>query len=208
MRKSLAVFAFLGLSFLVLGLWSARPAPARIVPGVEALSEKVLGAEDAPITFLEFASLTCSHCATFHEEVFPVLKREYIDTGKMRFIYYDFPLDPFALRASMLARCAGNKRYFAFLKVLFKQQKSWANSEDPIESLKRIAKLGGMSSDDFRFCLSNKGLERGILQMRLGAEKAFKVESIPTFVINGEKYTGDHSFEALDKVLRKLLPDS
>ena len=109
----------------------------------------------------------------------------------------------------MLARCAGNKRYFAFLKVLFKQQKSWSSSEDPIESLKRIAKLGGMSSDDFRFCLSNKGLERGIIQMRLRAEKAFKIEVTPTFVINGEKYTGDdYSFEALDKVLRKLLPDS
>ena len=185
---------------------AVTPASAAVADTIEALSEKALGPEDAPITIIEYASLTCPHCAKFHGTAFPQLKKEYIDTGKVRFIYRDFPLDAYALKASMLARCSGNNRYFKFLKVLFKKQENWTRNGDPLVNLQRISRLGGISLEDFKVCLGNKALEDGILKKSLSGGKKYKVDSTPTIIINEEKYTGDHSFEELDKHLRKLLP--
>lgn len=208
-RRSLALWGLVtGLVVLAAFTVPSRPTHAVISDPVEALSEKVLGAEDAPITIIEFASLTCSHCATFHAEVLPKLKSSYIETGKAKLIYRDFPLDRYALTASMLARCAGSDRYFAFLNVLFQKQPVWASQNNPVPALQRIAKFGGIGAKDFKQCLNNKVLEEGILDMRLQAEKKYKISSTPTIYINGEKYKGKHSFEALDETLRKLLPDS
>ncbi len=208
-RRSLALIGLVtGVVALTAFMALLRPAQATISDPVEALSEKVLGAEDAPITIIEFASLTCPHCAAFHANVLPQLKSDYIETGKAKLIYRDFPLDRYALAASKLARCAGNDRYFAFLNILFQKQPVWTSGDNPIPALRRIAKFGGIDTADFKQCLNNKILEEGILDMRLQAEKNYKISATPTIYINGEKYEGKHSFEALDETLRKLLPDS
>ena len=97
---------------------------ARIVDTIEALENKSIGEKEAPIKMIEFASLTCGHCAKFHNEVFPLIKENYIDTGKIHFTYNDFPLDKYALKASVIARCSGNQKFFSFLKVLYSKQKT------------------------------------------------------------------------------------
>ena len=161
---------------------------ARIVDTIEALQPKSLGEETAPIKMIEFASLTCGHCARFHNEVFPLLKKEYIDNGKIYFTYNDFPLDKFALKASVIARCSGNEKYFSFLKVLYKKQSDWTSSQDPFKSLLKIAKLGGLKNDEIKVCVGNKSIEDGILKKRLNSTKKFDITATPTIYLNGKKY--------------------
>ena len=208
MRKYTALAALFGILALTLFVAGPRPSTAAIDDTIGAMSEKSIGEKNAPITIVEYASMSCPHCAKFHAETLPELKRDYIETGKVRLVMRDFPLDIFALKAAMLSRCSGNKRYFAFVDVLFKGQKNWTRSKDPVKSLERIARLGGLSAQDIRLCLANKGLEEAILDVRLKAEQKYQVEETPTFIINGEKYDGDYSFRAMDAVLRKLVPDS
>jgi len=208
LRKYTALTALFGILALTLFIAGSQPSTAAIDDTIGAMAEKSIGDENAPITIIEYASLTCGHCAKFHAETLPGLKRDFIETGKVRLIMRDFPLDIFALKAAMLSRCSGNERYFAFVNVLFKGQKNWAHSSDPVKSLERISRLGGLSADDIRLCLANTGLEEAILDMRLKGEQKYKVEETPTLIINGEKYNGDYSFEALSSALRKLAPDS
>ena len=178
---------------------------ARIVDTIEALKEKKIGTEEANIEIIEFASLTCGHCAKFHNEVFPKIKKEFIDTGKVSFIYQDFPLDKFALKASVIARCSGEKKFFSFLKVLYSKQKDWTRTEDPFRSLLKIAKLGGLKNEEIKVCVGNKSIEDGILKQRLNASKKFDIKATPTLYINGEKYDGDLTFEALKLKINTLL---
>lgn len=189
-------------SFFCLSFTDAR---ARIVDTIEALKEKKIGTEEANIEIIEFASLTCGHCAKFHNEVFPKIKKEFIDTGKVSFIYQDFPLDKFALKASVIARCSGEKKFFSFLKVLYSKQKDWTRTEDPFRSLLKIAKLGGLKNDEIKVCVGNKSIEDGILKQRLNASKKFDIKATPTLYINGEKYDGDLTFEALKLKINTLL---
>ena len=189
-------------SFFCLSFTDAR---ARIVDTIEALKEKKIGTEEANIEIIEFASLTCGHCAKFHNEVFPKIKKEFIDTGKVSFIYQDFPLDKFALKASVIARCSGEKKFFSFLKVLYSKQKDWTRTEDPFRSLLKIAKLGGLKNEEIKVCVGNKSIEDGILKQRLNASKKFDIKATPTLYINGEKYEGDLTFEALKLKINTLL---
>ena len=189
-------------SFFCLSFTDAR---ARIVDTIEALKEKKIGTEEANIEIIEFASLTCGHCAKFHNEVFPKIKKEFIDTGKVSFIYQDFPLDKFALKASVIARCSGEKKFFSFLKVLYSKQKDWTRTEDPFRSLLKIAKLGGLKNEEIKVCVGNKSIEDGILKQRLNASKKFDINATPTLYINGEKYDGDLTFEALKLKINTLL---
>ena len=192
-------------SFLTLFLLTSFKAESRIVDTIEALQEKKIGDKEASIKIVEFASLTCGHCAKFHNEVFPKIKKEYIDTGKIVFTYRDFPLDKFALKASVIARCAGKDKYFSFLKVLYKKQKDWTRSQDPFKSLLKIAKLGGLKNDEIKVCVSNKSIEDGILKKRLNSTKKFEIKATPTIYINGKKYNGDLTFEALKLKLDSLI---
>ncbi len=194
---SVLLFSFFCLSF--------TDARARIVDTIEALKEKKIGTEEANIEIIEFASLTCGHCAKFHNEVFPKIKKEFIDTGKVSFIYQDFPLDKFALKASVIARCSGEKKFFSFLKVLYSKQKDWTRTEDPFRSLLKIAKLGGLKNEEIKVCVGNKSIEDGILKQRLNASKKFDIKATPTLYINGEKYDGDLTFEALKLKINTLL---
>ena len=203
MKKFKLPFALVLLfSFFCL---SSTDAKARIVDTIEALKEKKIGTEEANIEIIEFASLTCGHCAKFHNEVFPKIKKEFIDTGKVSFIYQDFPLDKFALKASVIARCSGEKKFFSFLKVLYSKQKDWTRTEDPFRSLLKIAKLGGLKNDEIKVCVGNKSIEDGILKQRLNASKKFDIKATPTLYINGEKYDGDLTFEALKLKINTLL---
>lgn len=197
------------LIFLTLFSFSTKQvALSDVADSIEALSEKVLGNENAPITLIEYASLTCHHCATFHNEVLPKIKSDYIDTGKLKFIYRDFPLDHYALMASMIARCAGNKKFFTFLKVLFKEQPKWTAAKDPFIALGHIARIGGIGKEEFKSCVGNKAIEDGILKSRIEADREFKIESTPTLIINGEKYDGARTFKKLKKYIDKLLTKS
>jgi protein-disulfide isomerase len=154
-----------------------------------ALGDKTLGPADAPVTVVEYASATCPHCARFHTTIFEELKTEFIDTGKIRFIAREFPLDDLALAAFMVARCVPDDKYFAMLGLLYEQQRTWAGQNARAELLK-LAKLAGLSEADFDACLKNEELARGILAIRKDGAEKFGVNSTPTFFVNGEKLKG------------------
>ncbi len=167
----------------------ATTAPAPAASGAEAAQVRaddfVIGTPGAPVTVIEYASLTCPHCANFHKNILPALISAYVDSGKIRLVYRDFPLDGVALRASMLARCAGRERFFGFIDILYQRQARWAGSADPLAALTRVAALGGLGADEFNACLKNKTIEDRILTQRQEAQRAFAVNSTPSFIIDG-----------------------
>jgi len=189
----------------------AQPAapPAATVSTEELMSpgplpDEVLGSADAPITIVEYASMTCPHCADFHAKTFPELKQRYIDTGKVRFIFREFPLDPLAAAGSMLARCAGEGKYFPMVDTLFSQQRTWA-VQKPLPPLLAIFKQAGFSQESFEKCLADKKLLADIEQTRERAANKFGVNSTPTLFINGTRHTGALSIESLEKELQPYL---
>ncbi len=191
--------------FFLIFLVAPKDSFSRIVDTIEALENKTLGKTDAPIKMIEFASLTCGHCAKFHNEVMPSIKKKYIDTGKIFFTYKDFPLDKFALKASIISRCSGNEKFFSFLDVFYKKQSSWTRTQDPFKSLIKIAKVGGIKDEDIKVCVSNKSIEDGLLKDRLDSSKKFDITATPTIYLNGEKYNGDLTLEALEFKINSLL---
>lgn len=193
------------------------PVPETTSPGAEAQAKAaaevrpgdfVIGEPSAPVTVIEYASLTCPHCRTFHENVLPKLKSAYVDSGKVKVVYRDFPLDSMALRASMLARCAGRERFFGVLDLLFKRQMAWATADDPIAALRELAAQAGMDDQAFDACLADPRIEKEILEQRLEAENAFSVNSTPSFIVNGRKITGAATFERFKEVIDPLLPEA
>jgi protein-disulfide isomerase len=205
MRKIWLGLAALCLAVPVFGAFSqARAEDAAPAPTAE---DRVLGKSDAPVTIIEYASLTCPHCAEFDRETLPKIKENWIETGKAKLIFRDFPLDGTALRAAMVARCAPPERYFAFVDTLFQSQTTWARNDwEP--ALSRIAKLGGMSDDQFKKCLTDEALGNAIVASRATATDSYKVESTPTFFINGTRFVGAQPYEAFDKALTAALPKS
>jgi protein-disulfide isomerase len=165
--------------------------------------DKMLGKPDAPITIIEYASLTCPHCAAFHSEVFPKVKAEWIDTGKARFIFRDFPWDPGAQAAALISQCSGD-RYFAFIDTYFHTQAQWAHSESPVAALRGIARFGGLSNDEVDKCMSDKTLFQQIADRQKDGEDRYGVNSTPSFIINGKLYAGEMSYESFAKILSKL----
>lgn len=209
------LFALIG--FVVLNMVSANPAEAaaphtQLADAQAGLSitkdDQILGNANAPITIIEYASLTCPHCAHFTNEVLPELKKKWIDSGKVKLVLRDFPLDEPALRAAMIAHCAPRDRFYAYVDTFFATQDKWVMAKDYREALARIVKLGGMSQDEFDNCLKNTNLENKILEERLAASKELDVNSTPTFFINGTKFTGAPSVEEFDKALSALAAKS
>lgn len=171
----------------------------------EALKDRILGDPKAPIEIIEYSSLTCPHCRHFHIEILPDLKKNYLDTGRAKLVYKDFPFDQLGLTAAIMARCAPPSRYFQFLDVLFQNQDKWSNNADPILALARIGTLGGLSQADFKACTDNRRIVDGILQTRLEAGNRYEVGSTPSFVINGEKrIVGSQPYKVFDDLLKKL----
>ena len=173
------------------------------------LAERVLGDPDAPVTMFEYSSLTCPHCARFHNDTLPRLKQEYIDTGKLKIIYRDFPFDGVGLRASMLARCAPEERYFDFLDVLFKNHQRWSRSRDPIQVLTTFGTLVGMNANDVQACLANEDLQNSILTRQLEGQERFSIRSTPTFILNNDadRIIGAEDFSVFQRKIDRLLPD-
>jgi protein-disulfide isomerase len=186
----------------------ADAALADTIPDAElmkpdALPEMIMGNDKAPVTVIEYASMTCPHCAFFQEKTFPELKKRYIDTGKVRYIFREFPLDTLAAAAFMLARCSGekdNSKYFAMIDTLFRQQRQWA-VEKPIPPLMAIAKQAGFTEKTFDACLANQKMLDGIESIRQRAVKTFKVQSTPTFFINGTAYPGALEIDEMAKLI-------
>ena len=164
------------------------------------LPEKVMGKEDAPVTIVEYASMTCPHCARFHEQTLPDIKQKYIDTGKARLILREFPFDPRAEAAFMLARCS-NDNYFSMVDVLFRQQSNWAAVENAKDALLQIAKLAGFSQESFEACLTDQKLLDDVRAVRQRGEKEFGVDATPTFFINGKKYSGGMSVDEMSAII-------
>jgi len=165
------------------------------------LKERVIGKEDAPITIIEYASLTCGHCASFHQDTLPEIKKKYIDTGKAKLIFRDFPFDRLGLAAAQLSRCVPEKRYAGFMDVLFKQQETWSRSSNPLESVMKLARLAGLSKGAADKCLANEDLVDEILKRRVFAEKQWKINSTPSFIVGNQKVVGAVPFEDFEKAI-------
>jgi protein-disulfide isomerase len=193
----------------VVGLWTLIWLPLVLTETSAAEpQEHVLGDPQAPVTIIEYASLTCPHCAQFHNEVLPQLKERYIEPGKVRMIYRDFPLDQRALTAAALAHCAGPDRYFSFLDVLFQTQASWAQADDYVAALKRLGKLGGLTEEQMDACLADQQLSDGILRTRLEGQNQHQIGSTPTFVIDGQTHAGARDIEELSALIDPLIDGS
>lgn len=169
------------------------------------LKDMVYGKADAPVTIVEYASLTCPHCADFTINTFPKIKEKYIDTGKARLIFREFPFDPRATAAFMLARCAPEDRYFPMVDVFFKQQQQWATAEDGEAALLQIAKLAGFTQESFKACLTNQQVLDDVRATMERGSKDFGVNATPTFFINGQKYAGALSVDEMSAIIDKLL---
>jgi protein-disulfide isomerase len=173
----------------------------------QSLPDMALGPANASVTVTEYASMTCPHCAAFNENVFPKIKSEYIDTGKVRYVFREFPLDIKAAAGSMLARCIAKNdagKYFAVVDMLFKQQNDWV-VKNTTETLTRIGKQAGLSQQAVEDCLKDQALLDKIAADQKFANEVLKVNSTPTFFINGEMIKGETSFEEFDKRIKSLL---
>ncbi|UHS55863.1 DsbA family protein [Agrobacterium vaccinii] len=169
------------------------------------LPDRALGDANAPVKIVEYMSMTCPHCAHFHNTTFEEIKKKYIDTGKVYFIIREFPFDPRAAAAFMLARCAPEQQYYPFVSMLFKQQQTWATAQDARAALLQMSKLAGFSQETFEACLTNQKLLDDVnATMQRGATE-FGVNSTPTFIINGKRYAGDMSVENMSALVDSLL---
>jgi protein-disulfide isomerase len=207
--SAIAIVAALGG---IEALHSAQPASAQSLAAAELmapppLGDRALGKEDAPVTIVEYASMTCPHCAHFHETTYPELKKRYIDAGKVRFIFREFPLDSLAAGAAMLARCAEPSKFFPMIETLFQQQNQWA-VEKPIPPLMAIAKQAGFSEQTFNACLSDQKMLESIQTEQRRAADKFGVNSTPTLFVNGKMQKGGVSIDDLAKIIDPLLDKS
>ena len=204
---ALAVTAAWGLSVPAFAQRKKGPSEVSLdelmKPG--PLPELTLGKPDAPITVVEYASMTCGHCANFHNKIFPQIKEKYIDTGKVHFIMREFPLDNLAAAASMLARCAGGDKTFPMISVLFAKQDEWAFVRgDPKPELFKLARQAGFTQESFDKCLTDQKLLDDIVAIRTRGADALGVSSTPTFFINGKKLAGG-SFDDFEKAFAPIL---
>lgn len=170
------------------------------------LPDLTLGSADAKVTIVEYASMTCPHCAHFENDVFDNLKKKYIDSGKVRFVYREFPLDNLAAAVSMLARCAGGDKTFPLIQTFYAKQQDWAFTQgNPVPKLLDIAKQAGFTQESFDKCLTDQKLLDQITAQRTRASDTFGVNATPTFFINGKKLQDTPTLEAFDKVIEPLL---
>jgi len=171
-----------------------------------ALGDHILGNKDAKVTVVEYASFTCGHCASFHQNTFPKLKEKYIDTGKVKLIFRVFPTAPaeLSIAAGMIAHCAGEDRYFALTSALFETQRTWMTA-NAVPVLQKLANQAGISEEKFKSCLSDKALAQEIQQVAVRGFETFGVNATPTIFVNGTRIEGDTSIEELSKVIDPLL---
>lgn len=184
-------------------------APQAVIGAAQAqeIQDMVLGAEDAPVTVVEYASFTCPHCANFHDGVFQDIKRDYIDTGKVKFVFREVYFDRYGLWASMVARCGGEMRYFGITDMIFDKQREWTASGDPatiVESLRGIGRTAGLSDEQLDVCLSDGDGAQALVTWYETNQKADDVQGTPTFRIDGEKYD-NMAFAEFARILDEKL---
>ncbi len=199
-RDFVKTFSF--LPFIGFGLSSRA---SKIFNIEEILEPRYLGRLDAPIKFIEFVSMTCSHCADFHINTLPEIKKKYIDSGKLRLELRDFPLDGLALRASAMARLIDTNKYYKFVDMLFKKQKKWSRSENPINELKKLGRLAGLEKTKIDIAIDEISVLEAIFRMRQQAEKKYNIQSTPSFVINEQYFlSGNLSVEKFEETFKKI----
>ena len=169
----------------------------------------VIGDEDAPITIIEYASMSCSHCANFHKNTLPDLKTEYIDTGKVRMIFRDFPFNYPALLGSMMMRCIPNEVRYDYMNVLYQLQSKWVNRDPNVtkKELYKIMQSGGMTKDEFDSCYSNLDIENEILEAVMAAQNDFNIRSTPSFIVNGNLVEGNKNTKEFRQIIDKILSE-
>lgn len=199
MSQKIVVYAI--LAFLA---W-AGPAAAGIASLQDALAERAMGRQDAPVTIVEHSSLGCPHCASFHADTLPRIKAEYLDTGKARLVFSDFPLGGPALAAAMVARCAPKESFFGLIELFFREQERWSRSREPIKEIERIARFGGLSEKDVQACLDFQPLLAGLRERAENASRLHGVNSTPTFQIEGGLVIGAQPFEAFRDAIEAAL---
>ena len=196
------VKAFSFLPFIGFGLSSRA---SKIFNIEEILEPRYLGRLDAPIKFIEFVSMTCSHCADFHINTLPEIKKKYIDSGKLRLELRDFPLDGLALRASAMARLIDPNKYYKFVDMLFKKQEKWSRSENPINELKKLGRLAGLEKTKIDIAIDEISVLEAIFKMRQQAERKYNIQSTPSFVINEQYFlSGNLSVEKFEETFKKI----
>ena len=192
------------LGRVVLDLPAALAQDSMTVGQPGPLGDVTLGPADAKVNIIEYASMTCTHCAAFHQNTFPTLKSKYIDTGKVRFTLREVPLDPLATAGFMLARCRGNDKYYATVDLLFNKQAQWAFTDKPLDALSQLMKQAGYTQESFEACLKDQKIYDAITSVRDQGAK-LGVNSTPSFFINGKIYRGALSVEELEKAINPLL---
>jgi len=202
-RNLIFGMAAIGMSATYPALLLAQPTPeALLAPG--ALPEKSFGPDDAPVTVIEYASLTCPHCRTFHVTVWPEFKKKYVDTGQVRFITREFPFDPRSSAGFMLARCAGDDKWYPTIDLLYRTQDNWARVADSTAALKSVMGMTGMATAEFERCLQDQALPEQVTAVA-NAGKSFGVDSTPTFFINGEMQKGALGIERFSEIIDPLI---
>ncbi len=170
------------------------------------LKPRIMGDQTAPIRIEEFASLSCTHCADFHEKTLPEIKKNYIDTGKAYIVFNDFPLNASALYGSMAARCVPEARYFDFIKLLFEKQKDWAFQENFAQILGQYTSLLGLGKDEYEACLNNEALQKGLIANVTAAQEKWKISSTPSFVINdNDVVSGAQAYKTFEEKFEAIL---
>ena len=202
--------SFVGAALFGFAVFAAQPSLAapdsETVTEVEIREDDVFyGKADAPVTIVEYASLTCPHCANFHMNILPDLKKGPVAEGKARIIYRDFPLDGLALRASALARCGGPERRLAILDLLFQSQGAWARNSDPLGALVQIGKLAGLKEEASRACMEDRGMFDRIIAEAQEGESKHKVRSTPSFVIGDQLYRGGMTAQDMIEVIEERV---
>jgi len=208
-RAATLVLAAIALSMFALSPLHVAPAAAQTVEQLSkpvSLPDMALGQSNAPVTIIEFASLTCPHCADFSKEVFPKIRQNFIDTGKVRYIFREFPLDIKAAAGALLARCISkddSKKYFAVNDLLFYQQVEWFKNTS--ETLTRIGRQAGLSAPEVDACLKDQALLDKLKADQAYADEVLQVHSTPTFFINGERFVGEMSFEKFSEKINSSI---
>lgn len=212
-RRGLAgtIVAAIGLlGSITMTLAQEAPKPA-VAPAASPSAtgpqyrEFVIGDAKAPVTIIEYASLTCSHCAHFHQTAYQDIKKNYVETGKVRFVFRDYPLDGLGTAGAVLARCAPGDRGMKLIDMMFKNQDTWVRSEKPIEPLKGYAQLAGMSSADVDACLKNEAIVKAVREVQNTGTTLYKIQSTPTFFVDDEKVDGDRGYEFMAALIDKKL---
>jgi protein-disulfide isomerase len=202
----------LSTAFVLLFVATALPVAAADKTPVVTPQDHILGEAAAPVTIIEYASLTCPHCAAFEKDTLPSVKKNWIDSGKAKLVFRDFPLDRYALTGSLIAQCAPPDRYFAFIESFFDGQDSWVRAGDPVIALKGIARIGGMNEAAVDKCLADEKQQKTIIGTEMQAKNDYGVDSTPTFFIIGangaNKVVGEESYDDFSKALTAALPKS